>query len=109
MTRVLAHLSLLAIFAGLAFSQSDANKSAQINRHSKLLTFTRVPRAASLHERARYSRRSPSNPLATMLDLIHIACGMDAEKIMRGPAWLEYDTFDLTAKMPPKTTWEIEL
>jgi len=37
---------------------------------------------------------------ATMLDLIATAWGWDAEKIVGGPNWLEFDRFDITAKLP---------
>src|SRR5262245_59506577 len=38
-----------------------------------------------------------------MVDLIRIAYGFDADKILGGPNWLEYDRFDVIAKTPPKT------
>ena len=40
---------------------------------------------------------------ATMLDLIRTAYGYDADKILGGPNWLEYDRFDVIAKIPSKT------
>jgi uncharacterized protein (TIGR03435 family) len=42
--------------------------------------------------------------MATMVDLIHIAWGVDSNNVAGGPAWLDYDRFDLIAKVPPKTT-----
>ena len=41
----------------------------------------------------RYELRS-----ASMLDLIHLAYDVDAERIVGGPAWIEMDRFDIFAK-----------
>ncbi len=35
-----------------------------------------------------------------MLDLIRIAYGVDASKIVGGPSWLELDRFDVAGKAP---------
>ena len=43
---------------------------------------------------------------ATMVDLISTAYGIDAEKVLGGPNWLESDRFDVIAKTPPKTSPE---
>jgi len=40
---------------------------------------------------------------ATMLDLIRLAYSVDADKILGGPASLDYDRFDVLAKIPSKT------
>jgi uncharacterized protein (TIGR03435 family) len=42
--------------------------------------------------------------MATMVDLIHIAWGVESNSVAGGPAWLDYDRFDVIAKVPPKTT-----
>ena len=42
--------------------------------------------------------------MATMVDLIHIAWGVDSNNVAGGPAWLDYDWFDVIARVPPKTT-----
>jgi uncharacterized protein (TIGR03435 family) len=41
---------------------------------------------------------------ATMLDLIRTAYTVDAENVLAGPSWLEYDRFDIAALVPPNTT-----
>ncbi|HEV8393544.1 MAG TPA: TIGR03435 family protein [Vicinamibacterales bacterium] len=41
---------------------------------------------------------------ATMVDLIRTAYTVDAENVLAGPSWLEYDRFDIAALMPPNTT-----
>ena len=40
---------------------------------------------------------------ATMLDLIEAAYAVEAAKVYGGPAWLDYDRFELAAKVPPET------
>lgn len=50
---------------------------------------------------ARYDLRK-----ATMLDLIRIAYKVDAEAIVGGPNWLEFDRFDIAAKAPPGSSPE---
>jgi uncharacterized protein (TIGR03435 family) len=42
--------------------------------------------------------------MATMVDLIRTAWGVDAERVVGGPNWLEDDTFDVMAKVPAGTT-----
>ena len=39
---------------------------------------------------------------ATIVDLIRTAYGIDADKVLGGPTWLEYDRFDVLAKIPAK-------
>src|SRR3954454_15768274 len=43
---------------------------------------------------------------AAMVDLVRIAYGFDADKILGGPNWLEMDRFDVTAKVPEGSTPE---
>jgi len=43
---------------------------------------------------------------ATMVDLIRIAYGYDANKILGGPNWLEMDRYDVAAKVPASSTPE---
>jgi uncharacterized protein (TIGR03435 family) len=44
--------------------------------------------------------------VATMVDLIRTAWGIDASRVVGGPNWLEDDTFDVIAKAPAGTTPE---
>lgn len=37
---------------------------------------------------------------ATLLDLIRSAYNVDADKVWGGPAWLDYDRFDVIGKIP---------
>jgi uncharacterized protein (TIGR03435 family) len=41
---------------------------------------------------------------ATMVDLIRIAHGVDAEKVVGGPSWLELDRYTVIAKAPAGTS-----
>jgi uncharacterized protein (TIGR03435 family) len=43
---------------------------------------------------------------ATMVDLIHLAFGVDPERVFGGPSWLEFDRFDVLAIAPPGSTAE---
>jgi uncharacterized protein (TIGR03435 family) len=43
---------------------------------------------------------------ATMVELIKTAYGIDAERVLGGPTWLENDTFDVIAKAPAGSTVE---
>lgn len=43
---------------------------------------------------------------ATMLDLIATAYGVDADTVFGGPAWLDWDRFDVVAKAAPSTSPE---
>jgi uncharacterized protein (TIGR03435 family) len=43
---------------------------------------------------------------ASMVDLIRVAYGYDADKVLGGPNWLEMDRFEVIAKLPPKTNAE---
>jgi uncharacterized protein (TIGR03435 family) len=43
---------------------------------------------------------------ATMVDLIHMAYGIDPERIYGGPSWLEFDRYDVIAMAPPGSTAE---
>jgi uncharacterized protein (TIGR03435 family) len=46
---------------------------------------------------------------ATMVDLITIAYGLDPDKILGGPNWLEMDRFDVVAKVPADSTPETQM
>ena len=41
---------------------------------------------------------------ATLVDLIVKAYDVTADKVLDGPPWLEYDRFDISALIPPKTS-----
>src|SRR5690349_2397150 len=43
---------------------------------------------------------------ASMLDLIRTAYGIEADKVVGGPHWLEMNRFDVVAKVPPNASRE---
>ena len=43
---------------------------------------------------------------ATMVDLIRTAYGVEADKILGGPHWLEWNRFDIIAKVPAAASRE---
>jgi uncharacterized protein (TIGR03435 family) len=45
---------------------------------------------------------------ATMVDLVRIAYGVDAERVLEGPGWLEYDRFDVIAKGPARASTQTQ-
>ena len=74
--------------------------------------------AADVHPSARtagqqFVRTSTRNgryevKAGTMVDLIHTAYGVDTNKILGGPNWLELDRFDVSAKIPPETSVDLQ-
>src|SRR6478752_317720 len=46
---------------------------------------------------------------ATMLDLVRMAYGVDADKITGRPSWLDYDRFESVAKAPAGTRPDVLL
>jgi uncharacterized protein (TIGR03435 family) len=44
---------------------------------------------------------------ATMVDLVRVAYGVDADKVLGGPSWVELDRFDVLAKAPPATAPDV--
>jgi uncharacterized protein (TIGR03435 family) len=103
MWRTFASLTTAALLSALAFGQS-----------------TETPAAATTFDLADVHVSPPiKNPYmrgpmlrqglyqiryATMLDLVRTAYGMEAERVVGGPNWLEKDTFDVMAKLPEGAT-----
>ena len=102
MVRALAGLALIALIPGMAFGQStdatptfalaDVHPSAHTNNPNVYMT-------GGVLRGGRYDLRK-----ATMLDLISTAWGMNADRVLGGPSWLELDRFDIVAKAPPNTS-----
>jgi len=109
--RIPAVVGLLALFSGTAFCQAGgvspaATSSASPQPSVFVLAdvhaspFSNTPFfTGPLQSGGRYVLRN-----ATMLDLITTAYGVDAEKVLGGPSWLEVDRFDVIAKVPAGTT-----
>jgi uncharacterized protein (TIGR03435 family) len=100
--RASTRLNLAALLTGTAFSQVAANQPvfevADVHvSASSANQFVRGPMTGG----DRYELRS-----ATMVDLVAKAYGVDPDKVLGGPSWLEYDRFDVIAKTPPNTSAE---
>jgi uncharacterized protein (TIGR03435 family) len=114
MRRAFAAMSFLALLSNTAFGQSSANATpptatppsetsaafdvADIHTSPKT-TFSFFQ--GGILQGTRYVLRN-----ATMVDLIASAYGIDNDKVLGGPSWLETDRFDVIAKVPPGTTLE---
>ena len=89
---VLAAWAACAAFAQTApphFEAADIHPSQSL---------TQVARGPFING-TRYDLRT-----ATMVELIVKAYDVPPDKVLEGPSWLEYDRFDVSALMPPKTS-----
>lgn len=108
MMRTFVWLSLTATLAIAAFGQSTETPAAFeiADIHASARTNNLVMRTTN-----RPGRYELDN--ASMLDLIRTAYAFDADKIVGGPTWLEYDRFDVIAKtaskMPDSETLKLML
>jgi uncharacterized protein (TIGR03435 family) len=100
-TRALTRLSCAVVLSCSVWSQPaehSAFESADIHPSAPArLESMRGPFVAG----ARYQVR-----LATMADLIATAYGVDVDRVSGGPSWLEWDRFDIIAKLPATTNKE---
>ena len=101
MARLIAVLSLAALLSPSLVGQSPAPSAFELAdvRPSPPPTFpNQFLRGGAL--------RAGNYELyyATMVDLIRLAYGVNADKVTGGPSWLEMDRFDVVAKAPPSTT-----
>jgi uncharacterized protein (TIGR03435 family) len=96
-----AHLATVALCTAPLFAQSDpAPKFDIADVHIGAKTRNPFPRTSPARG-GRYEVKT-----ASMTDLIRMAYGFDADKILGGPSWLEMDRFDIIAKEPSDTTPE---
>jgi len=100
-TLAITALSLLAALTALAQNSGPAPKFELADIHPSARSTNQDAQDVSggLMRDGRYHLRR-----ATMLDLIHLAYGVDAKKILGGPNWIELDRFDIRAKVPAGTT-----
>jgi len=96
--RVLAGISVAFVICGAGFGQSGLSAPrfdvAEVHRSAR---FT-VPSSGAVLRGSRYDWRN-----ATMLSLVASSYGIDPEKVVGGPNWLEFDQFDIAAKAPAAT------
>jgi uncharacterized protein (TIGR03435 family) len=94
-------LGLLFLFLVAAFGQSTAFEAADVRAaHVNLSNFNVFMSGPKLRA-GRYEIRT-----ATMADLISTAYGVDEDKVIGGPTWLEMDRYDVTGKLPAGATPE---
>jgi uncharacterized protein (TIGR03435 family) len=89
----------VALLSALVFGQSTDSQPAFVvaDVHASSRTTTPVMRVS--FRAGRYEIRN-----ATMVDLIRTAYVVDADKVLGGPSWLEYDRFDIAALAPASAT-----
>jgi uncharacterized protein (TIGR03435 family) len=95
MRRAITCLSLVGLLSISGFSQSTTFDVADV--HASAKSTNRQMGGGSLRG-GRYELRN-----ATMLDLITIAYGIEADKVLGGPSWLEFNRYDVIAKAPNNT------
>src|SRR5690242_18518204 len=90
----------LIVLTGLAYGQTPlpSFEAADVHPSPK----NPNPNVQSLGGFARGGRYQFRN--ATMVDMISSAYGVEAEKVLGGPSWLETDRFDILAKAPASVT-----
>ena len=97
--RTIRYLSLAGLLSGALFGQpagTPAFELADVHVSAK----KSVPQMQGGALRGdRYEVR-----MATMVDLVSLAYGVDPEKVIGGPSWLEDARFDVIAKAPPATS-----
>lgn len=103
MTRVPALLISVALFAGVAFGQSDgarpAFEAADVHTSHVSPTNFNIDMSGPFVHAGRYEIRN-----ATVLDLITTAYGVDGDHVFGGPPWLELNRYNVTAKLPAGST-----
>ncbi len=100
MKRSFATAAIAALLSSAAFGQSAESAPAfeAADVHVSPHTLTPNMRGGILRA-GRYEILT-----ATMVDLIRTAYGVDADKVLGGPSWLDSDHFDVIAKAPPNTS-----
>lgn len=93
-------VGLVALLSSPVFGQTSAFEIADVRVSEPALTQQPIMRPPALRD-GLYEIRN-----ATMLDLIRTAYGIEADKILGGPNWLELDRFDIRARVPAGTTTE---
>src|SRR5687768_14775428 len=99
MTRALACTALGLLVPVMAFAQAGAAGPAfeTADIHASPRTTNLAMRGGAVRD-GRYELRN-----ATMVDLIRTAYGVDADKVVGGPSWLELDRFNVIGKVPAGT------
>lgn len=93
--RVFVCAGVAALSCVMAFGQAFEIADVHVSPHSD------NPALSVLHRDGRYELLG-----ATMVDLVSTAYGVRPEAVTGGPAWLEWDRFDVIAKAPDDMTGE---
>jgi uncharacterized protein (TIGR03435 family) len=105
--RLFAGITFIALLSSLAFSQAPGTQSADTTPTFEIADVHVSPHVLTPNMTGGILRAGRYDiHQATMLDLIRTAYGVDADKVLSGPSWLESDRFDALAKAPPSTTPE---
>lgn len=101
MMRALAFVGAAVLFSEGVFSQASevAPKFETADIHVSAQSTVLAMRSG--FSRGRYEVR-----IATMVDLIRTAWGVDAENVVGGPEWLDADRFDVIATAPANSSSE---
>ena len=108
MTRLLAGITLAALLSRAALGQSapprPAFKIADVHVSPRVMNtiLDRLGPKLDFRTSLRGERYQVRN--ANMANLIGTAYGVDTDKVVGGPSWLEFDRFDVTALVPPNTS-----
>jgi uncharacterized protein (TIGR03435 family) len=104
MMRMFACIGIAALMAGAVFSQTVGTAPPPrfeiADVHATRNTTLQSIRGP-IYRAGRYELR-----VASMVGLICTAYGIDNDKVLGGPNWLENDFFDVVAKGPPNATPE---
>lgn len=98
-TRAMTGVGMATLLSAVAFGQSTDSKPAFALADVHVSPRSTTPAMRVFSRAGRYEVRN-----ATMVDLIRTAYTVDAENVLGGPTWLEYDRFDVVALVPPNTT-----
>jgi uncharacterized protein (TIGR03435 family) len=102
MIRALAGIGLFVLLSSAVFGQpAETTPTFEVaDVHVRARTTNPNPfMSGGVLRGGRYDLRN-----ATMLDLIQTAYGVDADRVLGGPNWLERDRFDVIAKAPPSAS-----
>lgn len=99
MKRALTGVGVAVLLSGVAAGQSPDSQPAFAVADVHVSPRSSTPAMRVSSRAGRYEIRN-----ATMVDLIRTAYTVDAQNVLGGPSWLEYDRFDVAALVPPNAT-----
>lgn len=94
--RMLVSTAFLALLFLPAFAQKPSPGFEAADIHSSQFSFYQTYFHPGVITGDRYTLRQ-----ATMLNLVQAAYKLDADSVQGGPPWLEFDRYDIIAKVPP--------